>query len=173
MASRIAWPDGVEDRHTQASPRTRYAGLPSLALLILVMLLALLGLAGRESTVEADVSGVRLEWHAPTVIRNGEFFEMRIAVESSQPIERLVLGVDASVWEDFTVNTFIPSAEAETSRDDEFRFDFGSLEAGTSLLVKVDAQINPDTLGGNAGTVTVYDGQEALVSLPVHIEVLP
>ena len=57
--------------------------------------------------------------------------------------------------------------------DGEFRFEFAPLEAGSSLLVKIDGQINPDILGGNAGTVTFYDGQEALVTLPIRMEVLP
>ena len=137
------------------------------------MLVGLLGFAGREGTLSASAGGIRLEWHAPTVIRNGEFLEMRITLTSAEPIERPVLGIDASLWEDFTVNTFIPAAVDESSEAGEFRFEFASMDAGASLLVKIDAQINPDRLGGNAGTVTIYDGEEVLISLPVQIEVLP
>ena len=144
-----------------------------IVVLSLVMVAGLMGFAGREETVSASAGGVRLEWHAPTLIRNGEFLEMRIRLDADQAIARPVLGVDASVWEDLTVNTFIPAATDESSIDGEFRFEFAPLEAGSTLLVKVDAQINPDILGGNAGTVTVYDGQEALVSLPIRMEVLP
>jgi hypothetical protein len=166
------WPDGLEDRH--AAPSAGRHALPvGLVVLSLVMAAGLLGLAGREETTSASDGGVRLEWHAPTVIRNGEFLEMRITLDATEEITRPVLGVDASIWEDLTVNTFIPAAVDESSEDGEFRFEFATLEAGSRLLVKVDAQINPDILGGNAGVVTVYDGGEALVSLPVTIEVLP
>jgi hypothetical protein len=165
-------PDGVEDRHAQRSGQ--FHALPvGLILLSAVMLVGLLGVAGREETASASGGGVRLEWHAPTLIRNGEFFEIRINLEATEAIARPVLGIDASLWEDFTVNTFIPAAVDESSADGEFLFEFAPLEAGSSLHVKIDAQINPDTLGGNAGTVTVYDGDEALVSLPLQIEVLP
>ena len=166
------WPDGVEDRH--AGPSGRLHALPiGIVVLSLVMIAGLLGFAGREETVSASGGGVRLEWHAPTLIRNGEFLEMRIRLDADEAIARPVLGIDASVWEDLTVNTFIPAAADESSVDGEFRFEFAPLQAGSSLLVKVDGQINPDILGGNAGTVTVYDGQEALVSLPIRMEVLP
>jgi hypothetical protein len=172
MGTKLDWPDGVEHRH--AGPSGRLHALPiGIVVLSLVVIVALLGFAGREETVGASGGGVRLEWHAPTVIRSGEFLEMRIRLDASQAIARPVLGVDASVWEDLTINTFIPAATDESSGDGEFRFEFAPLAAGSTLLVKVDAQINPDILGGNAGTVTVYDGQEALASLPIRIEVLP
>jgi hypothetical protein len=138
-----------------------------------VMLAGLLGFAGREETVSASGGGVRLEWHAPVLIRNGEFLEIRIRLDAGEAVSRPVLGVAASLWEDITVNTFIPAATDESSVDGEFRFEFAPLEAGSSLQVKIDGQINPDILGGNAGTVTVYDGGESLVSLPIRMEVLP
>ena len=34
-----------------------------------------------------------LRVHAPEIIRNGEFFEMRITVEATEAIEELVIGV--------------------------------------------------------------------------------
>ena len=166
------WPDGLEERHAAASAK-RHALPVGLVVLSVVMAAALLGLAGREETASATGGGVRLEWHAPTVIRNGEFLEMRITLDATEEIARPVLGVDASIWEDLTVNTFIPAAVDESSEDGEFRFEFAAMSPGATLLIKVDAQINPDILGGNAGAVTVYDGAEELVSLPVQIEVLP
>lgn len=173
MEARAAtWPDGLEDRH--AEPLTGRQALPvGLIVLSLVMAAGLVGLAGREATATVSGGGMRLEWHAPTVIRNGEFLEMRITLESADAVGRPVLGIDASLWEDFTVNSFIPAAVDESSANGEFRFEFAPMDPGASLLIKVDAQINPDTLGGNTGMVTVYDGDQSLVSLPVQIEVLP
>jgi hypothetical protein len=172
MGGERDWPDGVEERH--AGPPGRLHALPiGIVVLSLAMAAGLLGFAGREATVSASGGGARLEWHAPILIRNGEFLEIRIRLDAEAAIARPVLGVEASLWEDITVNTFIPTATDESSVAGEFRFEFAPLEAGSSLLVKIDGQINPDIFGGNAGTVTVYDGQEALVNLPIRMEVLP
>ena len=172
MGTEREWPDGVEKRH--AGPPGRLHALPiGIVVLSLVMLVGLLGFAGREETLSASGGGVRLEWHAPVLIRNGEFLEIRIRLDTDGAIARPVLGVASSLWEDITVNTFIPAATDESSVDGEFRFEFARLDARSSLFIKIDGQINPDILGGNAGTVTVYDGHEALVSLPIRMEVLP
>jgi len=137
------------------------------------MLAALVGLAGVEETLAEETDAATVTWHAPARIRNGEFFEMRLQVEAHERIDELVVGVEAGLWEDFTINTFFPAAAEEASEDGELRFTFGPLEADGSFLMKVDAQINPDMLWRNEGTVTVYDGEEAIVELPIVMEVLP
>jgi hypothetical protein len=116
---------------------------------------------------------VELAIHAPEVIRNGEFLEMRFRVTSQEPITELTIGVEALLWEDLTVNTMIPAATDESSEDGELRFTFSELNAGTEFLWKVDLQVNPDIVLGNAGRVTVYDGTDPLVSTDVKIDVLP
>lgn len=137
------------------------------------MLATLVGLAGVEETLTKETEVATVSWHAPARVRNGEFLEMRLQVDALEQIDELVVGVEASLWEDFTVNTFLPAATEETSEDGELLFTFGPLEAGGSFLMKVDAQINPDMLWRNEGTVTVYDGDEAIVELPIVMEVLP
>jgi hypothetical protein len=131
------------------------------------------GFLGHERDWEASSNGTSLRIHQPEVIRNGEFLELRIGVDSVEGIGSLAIGIDQSLWEDLTVNTMIPAATEESSEDGEFRFTFGELGAGTSFLLKIDAQINPDSLGGNAGTITVYDADEPLVATTISMNVLP
>ena len=145
----------------------------ALLALSLLMVAALLGLAGVEETLAEESDVATVTWHAPARIRNGEFFEMRLQVDAHERIDELVIGVDATLWEDFTINTFFPAAAEEASEDGELRFTFGPLETGGSFLMKVDAQINPDMLWRNEGTVTVYDGDESIAELPIVMEVLP
>ena len=137
------------------------------------MAAALLGLAGVEETLAEESDTATVTWHAPARIRNGEFFEIRLQVDAHERIEELVVGVDSTLWEDFTINTFFPAAEEEASEDGELRFTFGPLDAGGSFRMKVDAKINPDMLWRNEGTVTVYDGEEPIAELPIVMEVLP
>jgi hypothetical protein len=167
-------PDGIGDAHEQpvASWR-RHASPLSLGVFGVVILLALAGLLGHERDWRTEASGAELTVHAPEVTRNGEFLEMRVGIESSEPITELVVGIDAALWEDLTVNTMIPAPTDEKSAEGQFRFTFAELEAGTAFLLKIDLQVNPDILGGNEGTVSVYDGETPIVETPISITVLP
>jgi hypothetical protein len=167
-------PDGIGEEHAQPPGGWRSHASP-LALVVFgaVMVLGVTGVLGREAERRDEANGVRLAVHTSEIIRNGEFFEMRISVESDQPISELVVGVESGLWEDMTVNTMIPAASDETGTDGEFRFTFAELEAATPFVLKVDLQVNPDIVAGNSGAVTVYDGEAPLATTDVSITVLP
>jgi hypothetical protein len=168
------YPDGIGDEHARPlGGWRRHASPLSLGVFGVVVLLALSGMLGHERTWDARGGGSALTVHMPEVIRNGEFFEMRLTIESDEPIAELAIGIDQAIWEDMTVNTMIPSPADEASEDGEFRFTFAELAAGRPFLLKVDAQVNPDILGGNEGLITVYDGEEPLAQVQVEIGVLP
>lgn len=167
-------PDGIgEENERPVGTLRRHASPLSLVVFGTVIVLALAGVLGHEREWRAEGNGVEVAVHAPEVIRNGEFFEMRMTVESEEPIGELVIGVDQALWTDMTVNTMIPAPAEEQSADGEFRFVFDPLEPATPFLLKVDLQVNPDIVAGNEGRVTVYDADEALVDASVSISVLP
>ena len=167
-------PDGIREEHQRPlAAWQRHASPLSLVVFAVVVGLGLSGTLGHERDWTARSSGVDLAVHAPEVIRNGEFFELRVSVVSSEPLDEPVIGVDASLWEDMTVNTMIPAATDESSEDGELRFTFAPLDAGVAFLWKVDLQVNPDIVLGNAGTLTVYDGDRPLASTDVTVGVLP
>ena len=173
-ASKERPPDGISAEHIE--PLTgwpRHASPLSILVFGGVIVLGMTGLLGRERDWRAEANGVVLGVHSPEIIRNGEFFEIRVDVESSEPLSELVIGIDASLWEDITVNTMIPAAADEASADGEVRLTFAELAPGTAFLLKVDMQINPDIVLGNAGTLTVYDGETQLVATDLSITVLP
>lgn len=167
-------PDGIADDHIRPIEGWRRHASPlSLVVFGVIVAAALSGWLGRERTWTAEGEGAALEVHAPEIIRNGEFLEMRVRVISDRPIEELVIGIDESLWEDVTVNTMIPAAAEEASEDGEVRLTFAELPADAAFLFKVDMQINPDILGGNVGTLRVYDGEAELVATDLSITVLP
>jgi hypothetical protein len=169
-----AYPDGIASEHVEEiAGWRRHASPLSLVVFGTVVVLALSGFLGHERDWEAISNGTSLRVHQPEVIRNGEFLELRIGIDSVDGIGSLAIGIDQALWEDLTINTMIPAASEESSEDGEFRFTFGELEAGTSFLLKIDAQINPDFLGGNAGPITVYDGEDVLVSTTISMDVWP
>ena len=175
MSTASPFPDGIADDNVRPIEGWRRRASPlSLVVFGVIVAVALSGWLGRERTWSAEGGdGTSLEVHAPEIIRNGEFLEMRVRLVSDRPIEELVIGVEESLWEDVTVNTMIPAASEEASQDGETRFTFADLPAGTAFLFKVDMQINPDILGGNDGTLTVYDGEAELVATDLSITVLP
>lgn len=167
-------PDGIREDHLRPSsgPR-RHASPLSLAVFGSVIVLGFAGLLGHERDWRAAANGAELTVHSPEITRNGEFLEMRISVETEEPIGELVIGIEAALWEDLTVNTMIPAPTDEESADGEFRFTFAELEPGTPFLLKIDLQVNPDIVGGNDGTVAVYDDGEPIAEVPISITVLP
>ena len=167
-------PDGIGEEHARPiAAWRRHASPLGLGVFAVVVVASLSGLLGRERTWSADTAGVQLDVHGPEIIRNGEFFEIRIGVRGSEPVTELVIGVEDALWEDITVNTMIPAATEEENADGEVRFTFAELPAETSFLFKIDLQVNPDILGGNGGAVTLYDGEEPLARVDVGIMVLP
>jgi hypothetical protein len=170
----VEFPDGIRREHV--APKNglrRHASPLSLVAFGSVIVLGLTGVLGHERDWRSEGDGVGLAVHAPETTRNGEFFEMRITVEAGVAIDELAIGVDQALWEDMTVNTMIPAATEETGEDGEFRFTFGPIEAGTTFDLKVDAQVNPDIVGGNEGALTVYDGGRPITAVDIGIMVLP
>ena len=167
-------PQGIEEEHWRpVAGWRRHASPLSLVVFGAVLALGLTGFLGHERDWNASNGGVRLQVHAPEVIRSGELLEMRIQVEADEPVGDLVIGVDHALWEDMTVNTMLPAAAEESSRDGQLRFRYGELPAATPFLVKLDLQINPDILGGNEGLISVFDGDRELTRVDVGIRVLP
>ena len=172
----LDYPDGVVPEH--AGPRGRlhrHASLFSLAVLLGVMLVGISGLLAGAPTDprSGDFADARLTVTVPATMRNGQFFEMRLLVEAHRPIDKLVIALPPQLWRDLTINTMVPAASEEAFEDGAFRFDYGKLEAGKALVVKVDGQINPPLTWGNRGEIAIYDDDRRIGAVPVHVTVLP
>jgi hypothetical protein len=169
-----AFPDGIGEEHaSQRNGLRRHASPLSLVVFGTVIVLGLTGVLGHERDWRSQGLGVSLGVHAPEITRNGEFLEMRVQVEAAEMVEDLTIGFEKALWQDMTVNTMIPAATEEISRDGEFRFAFGALESGATFDLKIDLQVNPDIVGGNAGAITVYNGDRSLTRVDISVLVLP
>ncbi|MFL9840309.1 hypothetical protein ABS767_04980 [Sphingomonas sp. ST-64] len=168
------YPDGIAPSH--AAPRggawRRWVAVVLLGALMLAALLGLFG-GGKDRPLRARAPAAALEVATPRVIRNGEFFEMRVRVTARQPVGKTVLAVPAGLWRDMTINTMIPAAGKESAQDGEFRFDYGALEPGETLDIKIDGQINPPLFAGTRGRIAIRDDTRELVAIPLEITVLP
>lgn len=172
--SDIQRPDGIEERHIHAAGTRLHAWPSGLVLFTLIILVGLSGALGKREFLTAGEAGVRLSVEGPTRIRSGEFFEMLFTIETGREIRDAVLSVDPAIWHDVTINTMIPQPTEESFEGGAFRFHFGALTPGSSLLVKVDAQVNPTyPPGANRGAIEIIDGAATLASVPYEMKVLP
>jgi hypothetical protein len=172
----IPCPDGISE--DGARPRRGYHSHASpVSILVLTVFLALgfLGLfGGRPSPVRiAETDAVRLEVKTPTTLRNGLFFETVVRVTPKRPLNDLTLAISPSLWRDTTINTMVPAAEKEESRDGFFRLSYGPVDVGKPFEIKIDGQINPPLFLGTAGEIAVYDGDIRLAGVETRARVRP
>ena len=168
-------PDGIGPEHLEPHRGlSRHASPASIVVLAALVVFGLSGLAGsRSRSSEVANAAVELNLRAPTVVRNGEVFETVIEVRPRRRIGKLVIGIEAGLWREVTVNSMVPAAADESFDDGHFRFTFAAVEAGRSFVFKIDQQINPALGGRNRGRVVVFDDQDRLAELPLELMVLP
>ncbi len=107
----------------------------------------------------------------PEILRNGEFFEMRLTIDVSQPFQDLQIGISEPYWRDLTINTMIPASAEEVSRDGFHRFSYGEARQGETLTIKIDGQINPTLQGQSGGALILTDGDRQVGSIPLRLRV--
>jgi hypothetical protein len=167
-------PDGIDDRHLRPR-RSRYISWYRALLIGGLLAAALFGFVGGQHTQPHRVStqAAVFSVHMPDPVRNGMFVEWRIDTNARRPIGDLVVAIPANLWTDMTVNTLVPAASEEEFKDGEYRFHFGSLDAGKRLLFKIDGQVNPPRVTSEHGNIRLLDGEQELGSVPVRFRVVP
>ena len=166
--------EGVSEK-SGARIWNRHASPISILVLGAILLAAGLGLTGGQpsSPRTAQFGEAELTIKTPATIRNGEFFETDITIVASAPLGDVTIAVSPSLWRDMTINTMIPAPSEEKFEQGQFRFVYGPLDAGESLRVKIDGQINPPLFAGTSGEIGLIDGHRRIGSMPLQIRVLP
>lgn len=175
-ASRLRFPDGLTDRHLRRGTRWG-SGASPMAILVLGALIvaAMVGLlAGGKSHPQTVVAPeAQFTVSTPRIMRNGIFFETRIAITARAPLADATLLVSHDLWRDMTINTVVPAPIEEESRNGRFALHFGPIAAGETRMVKIDGQVNPPLFAGTRGTLALADGEREIAALPLRITVLP
>ncbi|MCA1677460.1 MAG: hypothetical protein LC777_00165 [Actinobacteria bacterium] len=145
-----------------------------LAVLGVPLLLALTGRIGQPTMPElAAGASARLRVEVPAVLRGGLMWRARIAVRATGAIKhpRIILG--PGFVEGMQLNTIEPSAVSEASRGSRVVLSYDGLEAGDELVVYLQLQVNPTTVGDQDTSVQL-DDETAMVARVIHITtVLP
>jgi len=145
-----------------------------LALLGVVVVLAAAGMTGQPTRTLADgAAAAELRVDAPDVLRGGLLWRARIAVRATRTIEhpRLVLG--AGFFEGMQVNTIEPAAANEASRGRRVVLSYDELKAGGELVVYLQLQVNPTTVGEQDTSVQLDDETDRLARVAHVTRVLP
>jgi hypothetical protein len=154
-----------------AQPWMRRAVLLLFALVVIAALAGVMGQRAASDVARTDAAQLRVV-SAPT-LRGGLLWPARIEITAQRDIAypRLVL---APGWvRGMQLNTLEPSPQGETTRGDDLVLSYGRLSAGDRLVIYLQAQVDPTTVGRQDVTVTLDDRTRQLVSLPRRLTVLP
>jgi hypothetical protein len=175
-SSEEAFPEGIDASHAKPLSRLRTHASP-LAFIVLggFLATAMTGILGGApapaTTVSAPAASLEVKLARP--LRSGLFFETHIRVLARQDIAKPVIGIDATLWRDLTINSQIPAAADESFKDGQYRFEYAPLKAGDTLDIKIDGQTNPPLVGQVGGLLTLLDGDLRLTETRLSVPVLP
>jgi len=143
-------------------------------LLSVGVLLALTGAIGQPTqTLVAAGAAAHLRVEVPDVVRGGLLLRARIAVRATRTIRhpRIILG--PGFFEGLQVNTIEPSPQSEASRGPQVVLSYAELRAGDELVVYLQLQVNPTTIGEQDTTVQLDDETDVVARVAHTTAVLP
>jgi hypothetical protein len=169
-------PDGLDiARHRDGSGRAellaRWIVLGLLTVLVGAGLFSIFGQRSSSETAIADSAS--LEVSAPDRLRGGLFYQGRFTVEAHAPIERPVLVLQPGWLEGTSINTIEPAPTEESSLDGNLALEYGSLSEGDRLVVYMQFQVNPTTVGRRSAGVELLDGETPVASVERTVTVFP
>ena len=144
------------------------------ALVCVVPVLALANVFGQRPDIStAAVGASRLSISAPSRVRSGLLYQARFRVTATRRIAQAELVLDRGWLDGLTINTIEPSPASETSQNGKLALDLGPIPRGQSYVLYIDFQVNPTSVGRQDQTVTLYDGNRALITIHRTLTVFP
>lgn len=167
--------DLARNRDLEGRAREVWVRRVVVALAVVPVALALAGVLGqRDSSSAQTAPDGKLKVVAPETLRGGLLWGARIEVRAVRDIDhpRLVL---APGWaKGMQVNSIEPAAEGEAGRSDGgIVLSYAALTAGERLVVYLQFQVDPTTVGDQDISVELDDAERALARVGRTITVLP
>jgi hypothetical protein len=143
-------------------------------LVCLVPVLALANVFGQSpQTSTGAVAAARLSVSAPSRVRGGLLYQARFRITARKKLTQAALVFDRGWLDGLTINTMEPSPVSESSKDGKLALGLGPISAGHSYALVLDFQVNPTTVGNQDQALTLYEGDQALVTLHRTLTVFP
>jgi hypothetical protein len=170
-------PDGItleRNRDLQGRMRTPWVRRALLGCMAVLPVLALLGVFGQTpSTSSAASPAATLSVTAPTRLRGGLIFQVRVKVVARREIGQLQLSFDRGWWESMSVNSIVPEPSNENSHDGKIVLSYGNLPAGKRLVCWIYFQANPTNVGNRSEDVELEDGSRVLARVNRSLTIFP
>jgi hypothetical protein len=145
-----------------------------LALLTLIPVLALTGAFGQATrTRAASAPGARLHVELPDVLRGGLLWRGQITVDPDRVLRHPRLLLAPGFVKGMQLNTVEPSPTAESNSGRTLALSYDRIDPGHPLVVYLQLQVNPTTVGRQDTTVRLQDGDRTVVGIHHTTTVLP
>ncbi len=152
----------------------RWARWLFVAVVLAIALAALANVFGqRPSTHRVTAGGATLSVQGPGAIRGGLLFQGRFEVDADRTIRRPTLVLDEGWLDGITLNTTEPEPTETQSEDRGLAMEFGRLDAGRTLTVYLEFQVNPTTIGRRSQDVTLRDGATPIATVERTVTIFP
>jgi hypothetical protein len=145
-----------------------------LALVGVLPVLALLNVFGQDpATSHADSPAASLNVTAPSRLRGGLLFQVRVEVMAHRTLGQPQVVMSRGWWEEMSVNSVEPQPSTESSSNGAVTLSYDKLQAGQSLVVWLYFQVNPTNVGKHTEDIALYDGQHRLARIHRSVTVFP
>lgn len=170
-------PDGITlESHRDLQRRGRYMWVRRGLLCVIgaLPLLALLNVFGQHPATDSASGPVAsLSVTAPTRLRSGLIFQVKVKVDAHRDVKQLQLDFDEGWWESMSVNSIVPEPEEESSKHGHIQLTYGKLEAGEALVCRIYFQVNPTNVGKRRESVILADGERPLLRVNRSLTIFP
>jgi hypothetical protein len=110
---------------------------------------------------------------APDHLRGGLLFTGRYRVTARVDLADARLVLDPGWTDNMQVNSIVPQARSQTSRDGRVVLDLGRLVAGRTSVTFVGYQVNPTNIGRRSEGVELDDGSRPLLRIHRTVTIFP
>ncbi len=171
-------PDGLrrerssDRRHPDAATWVRRAILVVPAALVVLGLANVFGQRATDSEASAPAADLRVS--APSDLRGGLMFQVRIEVLAHRRISHPTLIFSHAWYESMTQNSVNPQPAVGSSVGDRPAFEFSPIAAGHRATYWFQFQVNPTNVGWSRNeTLTLADGHTTLATVRRTLTIYP
>lgn len=170
-------PDGISlARHRDLAGRSHgpWARRGLLCAIAVFPVLALLNVFGQHPTTSSASSpAASMNVTAPSRLRSGLIFQVRVQVTAKRNIKELELVFNTGWWESMSVNSIVPEPSESTSENGSVVLSYGKLAAGETHVNWIYFQVNPTDVAKRPENLELRDGSTPLLHIHRSITIFP